>query len=155
MLTYPRKRTLEYAAVEDFYSPTLHRVNQVVRHRAIYGKDAGIPPIMPILLKYSHPPEDLVKKCRPVLEDLIETAAVKEGSWRFSISSIFSLLTSLQCHRKPKPVKSTRPSRSQAWTLMHFSGRIASEGSSIITMLSPSSCRWCNIPRTLRASRRP
>ncbi|EMR68368.1 hypothetical protein MGN70_010981 [Eutypa lata] len=72
------KRTLEYAAVEDFYSPTLHRVNQVVRHRAIYGKDAGIPPIMPILLKYSHPPEDLVKKCRPVLEDLIETAAVKE-----------------------------------------------------------------------------
>lgn len=80
MLTNSRERTLEYAAVEDYYSPPLHRVNQVIRYRAIYGKDAGIPPIPPILRKYSHPPEDLVEKCKTVLEDLIETAAVKEGN---------------------------------------------------------------------------
>lgn len=75
-----RDRTMEYAAVEDVYCPHLHRINQVVRHRAIYGGNT-IPPIPPILLKYSHPPEDLVEKCRPVLEDLIETAAVKEGTY--------------------------------------------------------------------------
>ncbi|KAK7744373.1 ATP-dependent DNA helicase yku80 [Diatrype stigma] len=70
-------RTMEYAAIEDVYCPHLHRINQVVRHRAIYGGNT-IPPIPPILVKYSHPPEDLIEKCRPVLDDLIETAAVKE-----------------------------------------------------------------------------
>ena len=71
---------MEYARVEEVFYPPLHRVNQVVRHRAIYGGDE-IPPIPPVLLKYSHPPEDLLtdKKTEAVLSDLIETADVKKG----------------------------------------------------------------------------
>ena len=75
---------MEYARVEEVFNPPLHRVNQVVRHRAIYGGD-DIPPIPPILCKYSHPPEDLVgnKKTKAILTDLIETAEVKKGRCLF------------------------------------------------------------------------
>ncbi|RYO82584.1 hypothetical protein DL766_000202 [Monosporascus sp. MC13-8B] len=71
------ERTLEYAAIEDVYSVPLHRINQIVRHRAIYGGEE-VPPIPPVLLKYSQPPEDLVEKSKAILEDLIETAGVKK-----------------------------------------------------------------------------
>ncbi len=88
----PRERTLEYAAIEDVYCPPLHRINQVVRHGAIYGgKD--IPPVPPILLKYSQPPKDLVEKCTPILDDLIETAAVKKGTCK-SLLMLFLRLIS-------------------------------------------------------------
>ncbi|KAI1816062.1 Ku70/Ku80 N-terminal alpha/beta domain-containing protein [Poronia punctata] len=70
-------RTLEYAPVEDLYSPPLHRVNQVVRYRATYP-DKPIPPIPSILLKYAHPPEDLLAKAKSDLEDLIDKASVKK-----------------------------------------------------------------------------
>ncbi|RYP47782.1 hypothetical protein DL768_006191 [Monosporascus sp. mg162] len=74
------ERTLEYAAIEDVYSVPLHRINQIVRHRAIYGRQEvpPIPPVPPVLLKYSQPPEDLVEKSKAILEDLIETAGVKK-----------------------------------------------------------------------------
>ncbi|KAI1098989.1 ATP-dependent DNA helicase II subunit 2 [Jackrogersella minutella] len=68
---------LEYAAVEDVFCPPLHRINQVVRHRAIYP-DQPLPPVAPILLKYSNPPEELVVKAQSRLEDLIEEANVKK-----------------------------------------------------------------------------
>ncbi|CAJ2510001.1 Uu.00g059010.m01.CDS01 [Anthostomella pinea] len=71
------KRTLEYAAVEDVYCPPLHRINQVVRHRAIYP-DQPVPPVPAILLEYSQPPGDLVKKVMPELEDLMDKANVKK-----------------------------------------------------------------------------
>ncbi|KAI5859390.1 SPOC domain-like protein [Durotheca rogersii] len=70
-------RGLEYAAVEDVFCPPLHRINQVVRHRAIYPSQP-LPPVAPILLKYSHPPEDLVVKVKARLEDLVEAANVKK-----------------------------------------------------------------------------
>ncbi|KAI0901441.1 ATP-dependent DNA helicase II subunit 2 [Annulohypoxylon nitens] len=70
-------RNLEYAAVEDVFCPPLHRINQVVRHRAIYP-DQPLPPVAPILLKYSNPPEDLVTKAKSRLEDLIDEANVKK-----------------------------------------------------------------------------
>ncbi|OTA91557.1 hypothetical protein M434DRAFT_76053 [Hypoxylon sp. CO27-5] len=70
-------RTQEYAAVEDVFCPPLHRINQVVRHRAIYP-DQPLPPVAPVLLKYSNPPEDLVIKAKTKLEDLIEEARVKK-----------------------------------------------------------------------------
>jgi ATP-dependent DNA helicase 2 subunit 2 len=72
-------RTMEYAAVEDVYCPTLHRVNQVVRHRAIHP-DSSIPSVPPILIKYAQPNEELVKKAQSRLEDLMETAEVKKGT---------------------------------------------------------------------------
>lgn len=117
---YHRDRTQEYAAVGgvdddgDIFYPPLHRVNQVIRHRAIYdGED--IPSILPVLLKYSEPPGDLLNKCRPVLEDLIETANVKKGTAKFSIalhSRVNSSLVpekakgkaSAKRDNKPKPI---------------------------------------------------
>ncbi|KAI4865886.1 ATP-dependent DNA helicase II subunit 2 [Hypoxylon rubiginosum] len=70
-------RSLEYAAVEDVFCPPLHRINQVVRHRAIYPNQP-LPPVAPILLKYSNPPEDLVVKAKSKLADLIAEANVKK-----------------------------------------------------------------------------
>ncbi|KAL7627053.1 ATP-dependent DNA helicase yku80 [Parahypoxylon ruwenzoriense] len=70
-------RTLEYATVEDLFCPPLHRINQVVRHRAIYPGQP-LPPVAPILLKYSHPPEDLITRGKTKLEDLIDAANVKK-----------------------------------------------------------------------------
>ncbi|KAF3059626.1 ATP-dependent DNA helicase II subunit 2 [Daldinia childiae] len=70
-------RTMEYAPVEDVFCPPLHRINQVVRHRAIYV-DQPLPPVAPILLKYSNPPEDLMVKAKSKLEDLIAEANVKK-----------------------------------------------------------------------------
>ncbi|KAI0391507.1 Ku70/Ku80 N-terminal alpha/beta domain-containing protein [Xylariaceae sp. FL0594] len=70
-------RTLEYAPVEDLYSPPLHRINQVVRHRATYPNQP-VPPIPPILLKYANPPKDLLEKAKSDLEDLIDKAIVKK-----------------------------------------------------------------------------
>ncbi|KAI0862643.1 Ku70/Ku80 N-terminal alpha/beta domain-containing protein [Xylaria cubensis] len=71
------KRTMEYAPVEDLFSPALHRINQVVRHRATYPNEP-IPPVAAILLKYANPPEDLVARAKPDLEDLIDKASVKK-----------------------------------------------------------------------------
>ncbi|KAI1500683.1 putative Ku family DNA helicase [Biscogniauxia marginata] len=70
-------RTMEYAAVEDVFTPPLHRINQVVRQRAIYP-DQPLPPTPAILLKYANPPEDLAKKALSELEDLIDKANVKK-----------------------------------------------------------------------------
>ncbi|KAI0180972.1 ATP-dependent DNA helicase II subunit 2 [Hypoxylon sp. FL1284] len=70
-------RNLEYAAVEDVFCPPLHRINQVVQHRAVYPENP-LPPVAPILLKYSNPPEDLVSKAKLKLADLIAEANVKK-----------------------------------------------------------------------------
>ncbi|KAK8126710.1 ATP-dependent DNA helicase II subunit 2 [Apiospora kogelbergensis] len=70
-------RTQEYAPIDDLYCPTLHRINQAVRHRAIYP-DQPVPPIPPILVKYAKPDEDLEQAARTRLDDLIETAEVKK-----------------------------------------------------------------------------
>ncbi|KAI1437697.1 Ku70/Ku80 N-terminal alpha/beta domain-containing protein [Xylaria sp. CBS 124048] len=70
-------RTIEYAAVENLFSPPIHRVNQAIQHRAIYP-DQPIPPTPPILLKYAMPPEDLLAKVKSDLADLIDKANVKK-----------------------------------------------------------------------------
>ncbi|KAI1340523.1 Ku70/Ku80 N-terminal alpha/beta domain-containing protein [Xylariaceae sp. FL0016] len=71
------ERNKEYATVEDVYCPPLHRINQVVRHRAIYP-DQPVPPVPNILVKYSHPPIDLASRAEAELEDLIDKADVKK-----------------------------------------------------------------------------
>lgn len=70
-------RTMEYAPVEDLFSPPLHRINQVIRHRATYPNQP-VPPTPAILLKYAIPPGDLVTKAKSDLEDLIDKASVKK-----------------------------------------------------------------------------
>ncbi|KAK8035967.1 ATP-dependent DNA helicase II subunit 2 [Apiospora marii] len=71
------ERTQEYASVDDLYCPTLHRINQAVRHRAVYP-DQPVPPIPPILVKYAKPDEKLEEAAKTRLDDLIETAEVKK-----------------------------------------------------------------------------
>ncbi|KAI2642645.1 Ku70/Ku80 N-terminal alpha/beta domain-containing protein [Xylaria nigripes] len=70
-------RTMEYAAVEDVFNPLLHRVNQVIQHRATYPNQL-MPPTRAILLKYASPPDDLLAKAKSDLEDLIDKANVKK-----------------------------------------------------------------------------
>lgn len=72
------ERGLEYAAVEDLYSPAIHRLNQVVRHRAVFP-DEAIPPVPEVLTKYAMPPQELVEQARSKLDALSEAAAVKKG----------------------------------------------------------------------------
>ncbi|KAH8673632.1 SPOC like C-terminal domain-containing protein [Xylariales sp. PMI_506] len=79
--TYERddegSQTQEYAPVDDVFCPPLHRINQVVRHRAIHP-DGDVPPIPTILLKYAQPDQDLIGAAKSRLEDLTETAEVKK-----------------------------------------------------------------------------
>ncbi|EME48779.1 hypothetical protein DOTSEDRAFT_67726 [Dothistroma septosporum NZE10] len=67
----------EYAHFDETFSPMLHRLNQVIKHRAVYP-EAGIPEPYDLLVKYAHPPEDLVEKARPALEKVIKAAEVKK-----------------------------------------------------------------------------
>ncbi|KAK2605204.1 hypothetical protein N8I77_008059 [Diaporthe amygdali] len=67
----------EFAALQDLYSPIIHRVNQAVRARAVApdGDVAGIPDI---LKKYSRPPEKLVKEAEPQIDALRKVADLKK-----------------------------------------------------------------------------
>lgn len=67
----------EYMPMEDTYSPVLHRVSQVIRHRAVYP-NTGIPPVNEILTKYSHPPQDLVREAKPTLDKILAAADIKK-----------------------------------------------------------------------------
>ncbi len=69
----------EYMKIEDTYSPVLHRIQQAIRLRAI-NPDATIQPPADILVKYSHPPEDLVNKAavKKHIQHLITVADVKK-----------------------------------------------------------------------------
>ncbi|PNS17950.1 hypothetical protein CAC42_3909 [Sphaceloma murrayae] len=67
----------EYAPIEDTFSPILHRINQVIRHRAVHPS-SPLPPIPEILTKYSTPPQGLLDKAQPALDNLIATADVKK-----------------------------------------------------------------------------
>ena len=72
----PRKPA-EYAPVEETFSPIIHRINQVIKHRAIHT-DEPLPPPYDVLTKFSHPPKDLLEKSQAQLEKLIEACDVKK-----------------------------------------------------------------------------
>lgn len=67
----------EYGAPDDTYMPKLHRLQHVVRHRAIFP-EADLPEPRPIIHKYAHPREDLVEKAKPALERVIKAGEVKK-----------------------------------------------------------------------------
>lgn len=67
----------EYMPIDDTFSPVLHRVNQVIRQRAVYP-DKDLPPIPEILTKYSKPPEELAEKVKPVIQNILEIADIKK-----------------------------------------------------------------------------
>ena len=66
----------EYAAIQDTYSPLVHRIDQVVRFRAVHA-DQPIPPPHAILTKYSHPPAQLVEESKDQLQALKDAADVR------------------------------------------------------------------------------
>lgn len=67
----------EYAPIDETFSPMLHRIHQVTKHRAVYP-NAEPPPPYDILIKYSQPPADLVKQSQKSLDAVIEAAQVKK-----------------------------------------------------------------------------
>jgi ATP-dependent DNA helicase 2 subunit 2 len=67
----------EYMKFEDVYSPLLHRINHIIRWRATNEVYDKLPDPPPILLKYSHPPEELVSKTEKQLNALKAASDVK------------------------------------------------------------------------------
>lgn len=65
--------------VEDTYSPVLHRINQAIKRRAV-RPDEPVQPPADILIKYSHPPEDLVAQSKAKLSRLVAAANIKKGN---------------------------------------------------------------------------
>ena len=66
----------EYAPIDDTFSPILHRLNQVIRHRAIYAAH-DLPPIPDSLTRYSQPPPDLVAGAKSSLDAVLAAADIK------------------------------------------------------------------------------
>lgn len=62
---------------EDTYNPTIHRINQAVRERAIYP-DQDLTEPAPFLIQYQHPPSSLVANAEGKLEKLKSVADVKK-----------------------------------------------------------------------------
>lgn len=68
---------VEYAAPDETYSPMLHRINQVIQHRAVFPSEDP-PESYEILTRFSHPPTELVKQSQRALDKAIKTADVKK-----------------------------------------------------------------------------
>lgn len=86
----------EYMALEDAFSPLLHRIEQAKRWRAVRPTEP-LPPIPEVLLKYSKQPEDLQEKSKPALRKLIQASDVKKGisrghSWLSNANILFFLV---------------------------------------------------------------
>ncbi|KAL8652209.1 MAG: hypothetical protein Q9226_004366 [Calogaya cf. arnoldii] len=67
----------EYMPMTDTFSPVLHRIDQAVRWRAVHPTEP-VPPPYEILVRYSNPPEGLVKQSKKRLDKLIAAANVKK-----------------------------------------------------------------------------
>ncbi|KAK5664054.1 hypothetical protein OQA88_268 [Cercophora sp. LCS_1] len=67
----------EYAPIDDLYNPIIHRINQAIRARAVHP-DEPVGEPAEILLRYSKPPEALVKDAYSAIEELIDAAEVKK-----------------------------------------------------------------------------
>lgn len=67
----------EYITVEDTFSPILHRINQVIRWRAVHP-DEPIPEPYDVLTKYSRLPDELLEKIQEPLDKLIAACDIKK-----------------------------------------------------------------------------
>ena len=67
----------EYAALDDTYAIMLHRLNQVIKHRAVHT-DSEPPPPSEILTKYQYPPAELAKQSQRALDKVVKAADVKK-----------------------------------------------------------------------------
>ncbi|KAL8370347.1 hypothetical protein RB595_000634 [Gaeumannomyces hyphopodioides] len=67
----------EYAAIDETFSPMIHRVNQAIRQRVVHP-DKPVEPATGVLTRYSVPPEKLVAKAADQIRELIRIADVKK-----------------------------------------------------------------------------
>ncbi|TKA65641.1 hypothetical protein B0A55_10280 [Friedmanniomyces simplex] len=67
----------EYMPMDETYTPMLHRIHQVIKHRAVFP-DTEPPPPYEILTRYSHPPDELIKKAQPALDRVLDAANIKK-----------------------------------------------------------------------------
>ncbi|KAK5108724.1 hypothetical protein LTR62_007871 [Meristemomyces frigidus] len=70
-------QSAEYMPMEETYAPMLHRLHQVIKHRAVFPS-GDPPPPYEILTRYSHPPSELIEQSQPALDRLMEAANVKK-----------------------------------------------------------------------------
>ena len=78
---------MDYAPVDEVYNPIIHRISQAIRVRAV-DPEAPIGPPAEILLRFSKPPEKLIKKAKQEIDILIDAAEVKKGMLFLIISVI-------------------------------------------------------------------
>lgn len=67
----------EYASIDETYNPTIHRINQAIRHRAVHP-DEPLQPPAEILLRYSNPPDGLIEQAKKQINNVIKIADVKK-----------------------------------------------------------------------------
>lgn len=67
----------EYMSIEDTFSPILHRIEDAIRYRAVHP-DSELPPVAPMLTKFSGPPESVRTESETALRRLITAADVKK-----------------------------------------------------------------------------
>ncbi|KAF4445261.1 ATP-dependent DNA helicase 2 subunit 2 [Fusarium acutatum] len=67
----------EYASIDETFNPTVHRVNHAVKSRALHP-DRPVPDVPSILLRFSHPTEDLIETVQRKVDALVEAADVKK-----------------------------------------------------------------------------
>ncbi|SPQ22346.1 1fe97e1b-7be3-49c1-9f4c-33232a827330 [Thermothielavioides terrestris] len=67
----------EYASIDELYNPIIHRLNQAIRARAV-NPDGPIESPAEILLRFSKPPEKLIKKAKSEIEALADAAEIKK-----------------------------------------------------------------------------
>lgn len=84
----------EYMTIEESFAPYLHRLNQAIRRRAVEPSEPVGPPA-DVLIKWSHPPQDLVKQSAKSLAKLVEAASVKKGQSSGSLIRINILLLTI------------------------------------------------------------
>lgn len=65
--------------IEESFSPLLHRIESAVRYRAVHPNDPILDP-PEVLTKFAHPDEELVKKSKSFLDNLVSKADVKKGT---------------------------------------------------------------------------
>ncbi|KAK2802621.1 ATP-dependent DNA helicase II subunit 2 [Onygenales sp. PD_10] len=68
---------VDSVALEDCYSPLLHRIDQAIRYRATHS-NGEIPPVPKILQKLSHQPEELQARSKSILDKLAKASDVKK-----------------------------------------------------------------------------
>jgi ATP-dependent DNA helicase 2 subunit 2 len=64
--------------IEDTFTPTVHRVNQAIRQRAMQPGEPIGPPAE-VLTKWSNPPIELVENAKRELQKVKEIADIKTG----------------------------------------------------------------------------